>query len=214
MILDFNALEIRVLGVLLEKQMTTPEYYPLTLNALTVACNQKSNRAPEMELGAGDVLITVNGLQDRRLVQRIFLDNSRVERFRHRFEEHFPFDSTKKAILCELFLRGPQTVGELRTHTARMEEIPALDEVIQHLDELAAHNPPLVMRLERQTGQKDARYTHLFSGQPEIPQPSVKSVPVNEPTQDSERFSSLEKRVAQLEHEMATLKQLLADKNN
>lgn len=161
--------EVRVLGSLLEKAVTTPEYYPLTLNALTNACNQKSNRDPVMSLTSDDVERALDVLRHtHRLVGLVHTSGSRSEKFKHTLANRIPVNRQQAAILCELFLRGPETVGELRTRATRLCPFERLDEVQQALDELATHpDGPLAVKLPREPGRREARWMHLLVGAPE-----------------------------------------------
>jgi uncharacterized protein YceH (UPF0502 family) len=155
--------EARVLGALIEKEVTTPEYYPLSLNALMNACNQKSNRDPLMHLDEEAVRTGLRGLSDQFLTRSAGGD-SRVAKYEHRLGETFNFDRKETAILCELLLRGPQTPGELRSRAERMHPFEDLSEVQTTLQRLVRREPPLVKLLARQPGMKEARYAHLLSG--------------------------------------------------
>jgi uncharacterized protein YceH (UPF0502 family) len=160
--------EVRVLGCLVEKQVTTPEYYPLTLNALTLACNQKNNRHPVTSLNETAVLEAVETLREKNLVYIFYGSNSRVPKYKHVMPEIFHLDQPKLAILCVLMLRGAQTVGELRERASRIYEFAGLEEAEDTLNSLITKdkdNEPLVARLPRQPGQKEARFAHLLSGE-------------------------------------------------
>ena len=166
---NLTAIETRVLGSLIEKDITTPDYYPLSLNALVNACNQKNNRDPVMSLDEQSVRDALTTLQEKRLAGPASGADSRVPKYEHRLQEVFNFDRREIAIVCVLLLRGPQTPGELRSRTDRMYHFEALDDVISTLDRLAQREPPLVAILPRQPGTKESRYTHLFSGEPPDP---------------------------------------------
>jgi uncharacterized protein YceH (UPF0502 family) len=159
-------IETRVLGSLIEKDITTPDYYPLSLNALVNACNQKNNRDPVMALDEPAVREALSTLQEKRLAGPASGADSRVTKFEHRLQEVFNFDRREIAILCVLLLRGPQTPGELRGRTDRMYHFEALEDVVSTLDRLAQREPPLARILPRQPGNKESRYMHLFSGEP------------------------------------------------
>jgi hypothetical protein len=161
-----SPVEARVLGCLMEKQRTTPDQYPLTLNALVTACNQKSARDPVMKLTPGEVGHCVGQLRDRGLVHASF--TGRSERFDHKLVGHFMLDRQQQALLCVLMLRGPQTPGELRTHSARLADFASLAAVQTTLDQLAHHNPPLVRELEREGGRREQRFAHLLCGEPRL----------------------------------------------
>jgi uncharacterized protein len=158
--LTFTSVEARVIGALVEKEITTPEYYPLSLNALTNACNQKSNRDPAMQLEEDDVRKALVHLESQSLVRSIA--ESRATKFEHRLQDVFNFYRPEIAVLCELLLRGPQTPGELRTRASRMHAFEDLDAVHSALQRLAKREPPLVTVLPRQPGTKEARYAHLM----------------------------------------------------
>jgi len=160
-------IEVRVLGSLIEKDITTPDYYPLSLNALVNACNQKNNREPVMALDESAVRDALNALQEKRLAGPAGGADSRVAKYEHRLQEIFNFDRREMAVVCVLLLRGPQTPGELRGRTERMYQFEALDDVVSTLDRLAQRDPPLARVLPRQPGTKESRYMHLFSGEPQ-----------------------------------------------
>ena len=161
-------IETRVLGSLIEKDITTPDYYPLSLNALVNACNQKNNRDPVMTLDEESVRTALSSLQEKRLAGPAGGADSRVTKYEHRLQEVFNFDRREIAILCVLLLRGPQTPGELRSRTERMYHFDSLEDVVSTLDRLSQRDPPLAAILPRQPGTKESRYTHLFSGHPEV----------------------------------------------
>ncbi|HZP17591.1 MAG TPA: YceH family protein [Terriglobales bacterium] len=198
-----EASEVRVLGSLLEKEITTPDYYPLSLNALVNACNQKNNRDPVMNLDEDSVRQALSALQDKRLAGPAGGADSRVTKYEHRLQEVFNFDRRETAILCVLLLRGPQTPGELRGRTDRMYRFESLEDVQSLLQRLMQREPPLVRVLPRQPGTKESRYMHLFSGaaaEDYLPEPAFSTGAV---TRDE--------KVAALESDIAALKQELAD---
>lgn len=156
---------VRVLGVLIEKELSTPEYYPMTLNALANGCNQKSNRHPVVEYGEFQIREYLDELQRHRLVGHAAVAGSRTEKFRHAAAQHWSLDREQLAILASLMLRGPQTVGELRTHTARMAPFETIEQVAAHLEVLATLEEPLVVSVGRMPGQKGERFGHLLEGQ-------------------------------------------------
>src|SRR5215471_2400240 len=164
--LQLNLLEVRVLGALTEKDITTPDYYPLSLNALVNACNQKNNRDPVMSVDEDAVRQALSSLQEKRLAGPAGGADSRVTKYEHRSQEVFNFDRREIAILCVLLLRGAQTPGELRGRAERMYRFEALDDVQSTLQRLMDRDPPLVTVLSRQPGTKESRYMHLFSGEP------------------------------------------------
>ena len=206
--------EARVLGALIEKEITTPEYYPLSLNALINACNQKSNRDPLMHLDEDAVRQAMRGLNDQFLARSAASD-SRVAKFEHRLGEVFNFDRRETAILCELLLRGPQTPGELRGRAERMHPFEDLSEVQTTLQRLMRREPPLVKLLARQPGMKEARYAHLLSG--DVQTGGVQT-PGGEPKEvaahaepPSEQIKQLEAEVVALREEVGALKQQFAE---
>src|SRR6476620_3195312 len=156
--------EARILGALIEKQLTTPEYYPLTLNALINACNQKNNRDPVVSLDEKTVSDALERLRDRNLVYVFYGSTSRVPKYKHMLPSVYELDERETAVVAVLMLRGPQTLGELRERTGRLHEFAGLGEVQETLDTLTRRDEPLVLKLERQAGQKEARYAHLLCG--------------------------------------------------
>jgi uncharacterized protein len=217
MTLLLTDIETRVLGSLIEKDITTPDYYPLSLNALVNACNQKNNRDPIMTLNDGTVRQALTTLQEKRMAGPAGGADSRVPKYEHRLQEVFNFDRREIAIVCVLLLRGPQTPGELRGRTDRMYHFEALDDVVSTLDRLAQREPPLVCILARQPGTKEYRYMHLFSGEPLEPTVSraVLERESNESSPGSEASAQSvpppAQRLARLEEEVASLRQELTD---
>jgi len=203
--------EVRVLGALIEKDITTPDYYPLSLNALVNACNQKNNREPVMSLDEGAVRGALASLQEKRLAGPASGADSRVTKFEHRLQEAYNFDRRETAVLCVLLLRGPQTPGELRGRTERMHRFEGLDEVQTALQRLIDRDPPLVTVLPRQPGTKESRYAQLLSGEVEAWDAPAGAAPVEVHTDSdtSQRVSHLEDQVAELRAELATLKEKL-----
>jgi len=157
--------EVRVLGSLIEKEITTPDYYPLSLNALMTACNQTSNRNPVLHLDEDTVAHVADSLRERKLVHVVDRGDSRVIKYRHVLYEAMSLGRPAIAVMCVLMLRGPQTVGEIRTRSNRLYDFSTLEQVEMTLNSLLSAEPPLVARLPRQTGQKDVRYAHLLSGE-------------------------------------------------
>ena len=171
--MDLSDIEVRVLGVLVEKQITTPEYYPLTLNALTLACNQKNNRYPVTAYAEDEVAQAVESLREKNLVYIFYGSTSRVPKYKHVMPEVLHLTPPETAVICVLMLRGPQTPGELRGNASRLFEFAGLDEVEQTLAGLISHEPdPLVIRLPRQSGQKEVRFAHLLSGEISVEAPT------------------------------------------
>ncbi len=209
-------IETRVLGALIEKDITTPDYYPLSLNALVNACNQKNNRDPVMTLDESSVRDALATLQEKRLAGPAGGADSRVTKFEHRLQEVFNFDRREIAVVCVLLLRGPQTPGELRSRTDRMYHFEALDDVVSTLDRLAQRDPPLARVLPRQPGTKESRYTHLFSGEPPMSSEDLSVVRTSSSATagaDStvDRLTTLEEEVSRLRHELSEVQQQLAD---
>lgn len=165
MLETLNEIEARVVGALVEKQLTTPEYYPLTLNALVSACNQKNNREPVMTLDADTVSAAVEHLRDRNLVYVFYGSTSRVPKYKHMLPSYYTLEPDETALLAVLMLRGPQTIGELRERTGRMHTFDGLGEVQEALDRLTRREEPLVTKLDRLPGRKEARFAHLLSGE-------------------------------------------------
>lgn len=202
--------EVRVLGALIEKDITTPEYYPLSLNALVNACNQKSNRDPVLQLDENAVRDALSGLQGHRLAGPAGGADRRVTKYEHRTQEVFNFTRAEVAILCVLLLRGPQTPGELRGRTERMHQFETLDDVQAGLQKLMQRQPPLAKVLPRQPGTKESRYVHLLAGDVavvEIPQTTVAAT--GHYSGDGERVARLEEEVGALRREVAELKDQL-----
>jgi len=197
-----NDIEIRILGCLIEKEMTTPEYYPLTLNALTNACNQKSNRDPVLELDEASVVRGLDGLRHKGLAMQAHGEGSRVPKYRRALFEKLFLEPEQLAVLGELLLRGPQTVGELRTRASRMHPFADLEQVDAVLTELAERQPPLTLKLPRQPGRKEHRFAHLLAPPPEV------SVDDHMPPPEAARrvVQAEDERIARLEAEVAELK--------
>jgi uncharacterized protein YceH (UPF0502 family) len=212
-----NEIECRVLGSLIEKEITTPEYYPLSLNALLNACNQKSNRDPVMNLDEAAVRQALHSLDGQSLVRSVSASDSRVTKYEHRLQEAFNFYRHEIAILCVLLLRGPQTPGELRTRAERMHPFDDLSAVQSSLQHLMKREPPLVKVLPRQPGTKESRYAHLLSGDVELVGgsgltdnvESFEAKPVAETS--AAAVSANGERIAYLEKELAALRNEVLD---
>ena len=204
-----NDVEARVLGSLIEKDITTPDYYPLSLNALVNACNQKNNRDPVMSLHEEAVRHALASLQEKRLAGPTSSADSRVTKFEHREQEVFNFTRTETAIFCVLLLRGPQTPGELRGRSERLHRFETLDDVQSTLQRLMQRDPPLVRLLPRQPGTKEARYRHLLSGDTEAAD-AVFLAPAATQSADGDRVARLEEEVAGLNKAMANLQEQFA----
>jgi uncharacterized protein YceH (UPF0502 family) len=208
-----NDIEVRVLGSLIEKELTTPEYYPLSLNSLTNACNQKSNRDPSMTLAEEDVVRALDSLRFKQLAV-LSADGGRVPKYRHLMAEKLGLMPAEQAIICELLVRGPQTVGELRTRGERMYpfgELAAVEEVLQ---ELMVRETPLIALMPRQPGRKEGRYAQLFSGIPENVEEASEARP--EPARqrvvaENERIAKLEADVTSLQEEVGGLRRIMEE---
>ena len=203
-------IEVRVLGALVEKEITTPDYYPLSLNALVNACNQKNNRDPVMNLDEDAVRRALHSLGDKRMAGPAGGADSRVTKYEHRLQEVFNFNRRETAVLCVLLLRGPQTPGELRGRSERMYAFEHLDDVQSTLQQLMKREPPLIKMLARQPGSKEARYAHLLAG--DVQSYEAPSEPNAVPVSgDHMRIEQLENQVAALRQDVADLKQQFAE---
>jgi uncharacterized protein YceH (UPF0502 family) len=180
--------EVRVLGSLIEKEITTPDYYPLSLNALTAACNQSSNRNPVTHFDEATVAQAADSLREKKLIHLVERSESRVTKYRHVVYEALNLGRPAIGVMCVLMLRGPQTVGEIRTRSNRLYDFSSLDEVETTLNSLMSREAPLIVRLPRQSGQKEVRYAHLLSGE----------VRVTEPEAELDRIGKLEKEIEDL----------------
>jgi len=203
-----TASEARVLGALIEKEVTTPDYYPLSLNALINACNQRSNREPVMDLDEDSVRQALRGLEDQRLAGPAKEADGRVTKYEHWLGEVFNLSRAETALFCVLLLRGPQTPGELRGRTERLHQFDEISDVLAGLQKLIEREPPLAAILPRQPGTKESRYAHLLSGAVDTasiaPQPAA---PCGNTPECAERIAQLEETVAELQREMAALQQ-------
>ncbi len=210
-----NPVEARVLGSLIEKQITTPDYYPLTLSSLTNACNQKSNRNPVTDLNEQDVVRAIFGLRDKQMAWERAEAGARVMKYSHDISRTFSFTDPQLAVICELMLRGPQTVGELRTRCERMFPLGNIDEASAVVQSLADYpDGPLVVKLPREPGRRESRYAHLLCGEPEIElmdapqlQPEAAVLAVRA---ENERLAELENTVQLLRSDVAALTQQFA----
>jgi uncharacterized protein YceH (UPF0502 family) len=205
-----NAAEARVLGSLIEKDITTPDYYPLSLNALINACNQKNNREPVTNFDEETVRLALRNLSDKRLAGPASGADGRVTKYEHRVQEVFNFTRQETALICVLLLRGPQTPGELRGRTERMYQFEHLDDVLTGLQQLMRREPPLAKALGRRPGTKEIRYAHLLSGDVEAWEPPAETAS-SSASADAERLIQLEEQVAALRNEVAELKQQMAE---
>jgi len=208
---SLSDVEARVLGALVEKEITTPEYYPLSLNALINACNQKSNREPVMNLDEDAVRSAIRSLNDQGLTRFASTADSRVGKHEHRLNETFNFHRHEIALLCVLLLRGPQTPGELRTRTERMYAFEDLESVQNALNLLAKREPPLVKVLPRQPGTKESRYAHLLSRVEETTALAQANgdCPVSAAAKN-DRIAALEEEIGELRTDVAELKEQFA----
>jgi uncharacterized protein YceH (UPF0502 family) len=212
--INLSPVEARVIGSLIEKAITTPDQYPLSLNALTNACNQKSNRDPVMDLDERTVQATLDSLAKKHLVMERSGFGSRVPKYQHRFCNTgfgtLEFTPVQTAIICELLVRGPQTPGELRTRANRMAEVRDPSEIDDALEKLATRpDGPFVVRLPREPGRRDSRYAHLFSGEVHVEESAtaeVAAAPETRGPSNAERIERLEDLVASLRRELDELK--------
>jgi uncharacterized protein len=210
--ISLSSVEVRVLGALIEKEMTTPEYYPMSLNALTNACNQKSNRDPVMEISENDCFAAIETLKDKRLGWQFSSAGGRVPKYEHNLKSLYSFSKEEIAVICVLLLRGPQTVGEIRIRTDRLCSFSSLNETESTIRNLISREDgPFVVELPRQPGRKESRFMHLLAGQPEIA--------LQENNEDlsggqnmsavtgTDRISTLEKDVILLRNDLDELRQ-------
>jgi uncharacterized protein YceH (UPF0502 family) len=187
--------EVRVLGALIEKEITTPDYYPLSLNALVAACNQSSNRNPVVHYDESTVAQALDTLREKKLIHFVDRSESRVTKYRHVLYEAMNFGRPAIGVMCVLMLRGPQTVGEIRTRSNRLYDFSSLEEVETTLNSLMSGEPQRVTRLPRQTGQKEVRYAHLLSGEVHVPESEEESQP------ELDRITRLERDVEDLKRQ-------------
>lgn len=198
--------EIRILGALIEKQLTTPEYYPLTLNALINACNQKNNRDPVVSFDEKTVSDALERLRDRNLAYIFYGSTSRVPKYKHMMPNVYQLEPAETAIMAVLMLRGPQTPGELRTRTERLYGFPSLGEVQESLDRLMRRDDPLVVKLERLQGHKEARFAHLLSGEIDVDALAAAVASPQVRAGDAGRIEKLEEEITSLRAEIESLK--------
>ncbi|MGE0877763.1 MAG: YceH family protein [Acidimicrobiia bacterium] len=203
---ELSDVEIRVLGCLMEKQVTTPDLYPLTVNALIAACNQSTNRNPVVRYVESDVVDALTLLRNVKLTRIVYSPSNRAPKHRHVADEVLMLDPAEQAVLCVLMLRGAQTVGELKTRTERQHDFENLAEIEAVLDALASREEPLVRRLERQPGQKDARYVHLLGGETLLAAMVADAATPGAGRADrADRIAELETRIEALERQVAAL---------
>jgi uncharacterized protein YceH (UPF0502 family) len=200
-------IEARICGALVEKHLTTPEYYPLTLNALVAACNQKTNREPVVAFTEETVTTALENLREKNIVYVFYGAASRVAKYKHILPEVFETNEAETAILCVLMLRGAQTLGELRERTGRLYEFSGLGEVNETLDNLTRREEPLVTKLERQAGQKEIRFAHLLSGEAAAQKQNVSTAPNTTSNNQTERIEKLEQEIETLREEINVLRQ-------
>lgn len=191
--------EVRVLGALIEKEITTPDYYPLSLNALVAACNQSSNRHPIVHYDESTVADAADSLREKKLVHLVARGESRVNKYRHVLYEAMNFGRPEIGAMCVLMLRGPQTVGEIRTRSNRLYDFTSLEQVESTLNSLMSTAPPLVARLPRQTGQKEVRYAHLLSGEVQVTDAEME--PEVQAPSHLDRIENLEREVEDLKRQ-------------
>lgn len=212
---EFSSIEARILGSLFEKSVTTPDYYPMTLNALTAACNQKSNRDPVMALIEEDVVRGLDDLREHRLVALVSTAGSRGMKYAHRMSNFYEFSPQELGILCVLLLRGPQTSGEIRTRTHRLcsfESVSETEEILHELEQ--REGGPFVVQLPRQPGRSSRRFMHLLSGPIDI-EALEEATPVAEPARvtvhaENERIAALEEKVGTLQTQMDAIQHQFA----
>lgn len=207
MIEKLTEVEARIVGALVEKQLTTPEYYPLTLNALTAACNQKSNRDPVVLFEEETVTLTLENLRDKNLVYVFYGSTSRVPKYKHMLPSVYELEPSEVAVISVLLLRGAQTLGELRGRTERLHDFAGLGEVSETLDNLMRREEPLVVKLERQAGQKEVRYAHLLSGEIDVSNYAREVSGSGKPAAENERITRLETELENLRSEFDLFRQ-------
>jgi uncharacterized protein len=205
MITELTEVEARVVGCLVEKQLTTPEYYPLTLNALTNACNQKSNREPVVSYDEQTVEKALQNLRDKNIVYVFYGSSSRVPKYKHILPDVFELEPSEVAALSVLMLRGPQTPGEINQRTSRLYDFRNLDEVVETLENLTKREEPLTIRLERQPGQKEVRYAHLLCG--EVDEAMISNWQKPAAGSQNERITELEVELQNLRAELDSFRE-------
>ena len=205
-----SAIEARIIGSLIEKELTTPEYYPLTVNSLVAACNQKTNREPVTAYTETEVQKSLDELREKNLAYVFYGSTSRVPKYKHILDKVYELERSEISIVCVLLLRGAQTLGELRGRTDRLYDFADLAEVNQTLDNLARRDEPLVVKLERQPGQKEVRYAHLLSGEIDV-EAYAKEVAAPARQAGNERIETLERELENLRGEYNSFKQEFED---
>ena len=209
--LELSPVETRVLGALLEKERTTPEYYPLSLNGVVVACNQTTNRDPIVSYDDRIVEQGLNGLREKKLAMLVHTAGARVPKYRHTLLDSYILDAHEVALLCVLMLRGPQTQGELRSRIERMSGSMTLEETEKYLEELTRGEDPLVRIIPARPGQKEKRYVQLLSGEPELDTSTTLSVPAAERVTEKSRVDILETELNALKSEFQALRTELSE---
>lgn len=204
--LELNETECRVLGCLIEKENTTPDYYPLTLNALTNACNQKTNREPVVEYSEETVEQALDSLREKNLVYVLYGSGSRTAKYKHLLPKILELELPEVAVLCVLLLRGAQTLGEFNQRTTRIYEFSGLDEVNEAVENLIRRESPLVIKLPKQPGQKEVRYAHLLSGEIDLENFS-QAVQTSSAPAKNERIEKLEEKIENLENDLNEFRQ-------
>jgi hypothetical protein len=207
---NLTEVEARVVGCLVEKQLTTPEYYPLTLNALIAACNQKTNREPVVNYDERTVENALDNLREKNLVYVFYGSSSRVPKYKHMLPSVYELDERETAVVSVLMLRGAQTIGELNQRTGRLYEFSGLNEISDTLEGLIKRDEPLVVKLERQIGQKEARYAHLLSGEIDIEAMSNLREASGGQTRN-DRIAELEREIENLRSEFNLFRQEFED---
>lgn len=209
---ELTEVETRVLGSLVEKQLTTPEYYPLTLNALAAACNQKTNRDPVVNYTEQTIEQALESLRDKNLVYVFYGSSSRVPKYKHMLPSVYELDERETAVVSVLMLRGAQTLGELKERTKRLFEFSSLEEVEQTLNDLAKRSEPVVAKLERLPGQKESRYAQLLTGEIDMEAAAASfQHQTSGAGSQSERISNLETEIENLKEELRTMKEEFAE---
>ena len=201
--------EARIVGALVEKQLTTPEYYPLTMNALVAACNQKTNREPVVSFDEQTVSRSLEDLRDKNVVYVFYGSTSRVPKYKHMLPQVYELEPSETAVMCVLMLRGPQTIGEIKERTGRLYDFRDLNDVNETLESLAKRDEPLIVKLERAPGQKEARYAHLLSGEVTSYTPPERSA--SRSTANDERLEKLEQELETVKNELSAFRQEFED---
>ncbi|MEZ5427053.1 MAG: YceH family protein [Pyrinomonadaceae bacterium] len=207
---ELNEIEVRILGCLVEKQLTTPDYYPLTINALVNACNQKTNREPVVDYDEKTVEDALETLRDKNLVYVFYGSTSRVPKYKHMLPSVYHLEPPEVAIVSVLMLRGPQTLGELNQRTTRLYDFSGLDEVNQTIEGLIRREEPIVFKLERQPGQKEARYAHLLSGEIDMENFSFPTSSAGGAAKN-ERIEKLERELEEMRGELDSFRREFED---